>query len=184
MRCGPIVSTKTPYLEEDRSSQMHLMRDVLCNLHDDVTLQGAAMPLISQLLTISRTASPDFIDLAVLYLSARLRMRILPALGRPRKHPFGAYSDYWSVQKVAEEEYPKGQIRSIMTSLVLSPDIWSVDALSLFTSTFISRPIQRAVLTDHRAEAGFLSKTEGVTRLSGWLPTVIHKCVGTAVLWL
>jgi hypothetical protein len=166
------------YLREDRTAQMYLMRDVLCNLHDDVTLQGAAMPLITQLLTISRTASPDFIDLAVLYLSARLRMRVLPALARPRKLPFGAYSDYWSVQKVAEEEYPEGQIRSIMTSLVLSPDMWSVDALSLFTSTFISRPIQRAVLTDHRAEAGFLAKTEGIARLSGWLPTKTYRCVG------
>ena len=136
------------------------------------------MPLITQLLTISRTASPDFIDLAVLYLSARLRMRILPGVGKPRRLPFGAYSAYWSVQTVAEEEYPKGPIRSIMTSLVILPEIWSVDALSLFTSTFISRPIQRTVLTDHRAEAGFLAKTEGIARLSGWLPTKTYRCVG------
>jgi len=136
------------------------------------------MPLITQLLMISRTASSDFIDLAVLYLSARLRMRILPGVGKPRRLPFGAYSDYWSVQKVAEEEYPEGQIRSIMTSLVILPEIWSVEALSLFTSTFISRPIQRTVLIDHRAEAGFLAKTEGIARLSGWLPTKTYRCVG------
>ena len=135
------------------------------------------MPLISHLMTISRTASPDYVDLAVLYLSARLRMRVLPALAQPRKLPFGAYSDYWSVQKVAEEEYPEG-IRSIMTSLVILPEILRVEALSLFTSTFITRPIQRTVLTDHRAEAGFLAKTEGIARLSGWLPTKTYRCVG------
>ncbi len=80
---------------------------------------------------------------------------------------------------MAEEEYPKGQIRSIMTSLVLSPgSIWSVDALPLYTSTFRSRLLQRTVFTDHQAEAVFLSKTEGVARVSGWLPTVIYRCIG------
>jgi hypothetical protein len=63
------------------------MPDLLRSLHDDVTLQGAAMPLISHLVTVSRAASPDFVDLAVLYLSARLRMRTFPVLGRPRKLP-------------------------------------------------------------------------------------------------
>jgi hypothetical protein len=166
------------YLQEDRSAQKQLMPGLLRSLYCDVTLQGAAMPLISHLLTISHEATPDYVDFVALYLGARLRIRNLPSLGRPRKLPFGTYADYWLVQKVAEEEYPEGQIRSIMTSLTSSPEMWSVDALSLFTSTFISQPIQRTVLTDHRAEAGFLAKTEGIARLSGWLPTKIYRCVG------
>ena len=177
--------TVQAYLHEDSTAERAtILPGLLRHLYNDVTLQGSAAPLIRHLDAVARDASPDFVDLTVLYLTALLKLQILPDVGRPRKLPFGKYGDYWAVEKVAEEEYPTGQIRSIMTSLVHSPDIWSVDALSLFTSTFISRPIQRAVLTDHRAEAGFLSKTEGVTRLSGWLPTVIHKCVGTAVLWL
>ena len=177
--------TVQAYLHEDSTAERAtILPGLLRHLYDDVTLQGSAAPLIRHLDAVARDASPDFVDLTVLYLTALLKLQILPDVGRPRKLPFGKYGDYWAVEKVAEEEYPTGQIRSIMTSLVLSPDIWSVDALSLYTSTFISRPIQRAVLTDHRAEAGFLSKTEGVTRLSGWLPTGLHKCVGTAVLWL
>ena len=89
--------------------------------------------MIRHLDAVARDASPDFVDLTVLYLTALLKLQILPDVGRPRKLPFGKYGDYWAVEKVAEEEYPTGQIRSIMTSLVLSPDIWSVDALSLYT---------------------------------------------------
>ncbi len=148
-------------MREDREAGRDILPDLLRKLHDDVT-QGAAMPLIRHLVAVSRDASPDFVDLALLYLTALLKMRMLPALGRPRKLPFGVYVDYWAVENVAEEEFPKGQIRSIMTSLVLSPDIWSVDALSLYTSTFRSRPLQRTVFTDHRAERlSFFPKLKG-----------------------
>ncbi len=34
-------------------------------------------------------ASSDFVDLALLYLTALLKMRMLHALARPRKLPFG-----------------------------------------------------------------------------------------------
>jgi hypothetical protein len=71
--------------------------DLLRNLHDDVTLQGAAMPLIRHLVAVSRDASPDFVDLALLYLTALLKMRMLHALARPHKLPFGVYGDYWAV---------------------------------------------------------------------------------------
>ncbi len=70
------------YLQEDREAQQQLMPSLLRYLHCDVTLQGAAMPLINHLLMVSRAGSSDCVNVTLLYLTARLRMRIFPASSR------------------------------------------------------------------------------------------------------
>ena len=147
------------------------------SLQQDATLQGAGWVLMRHLLLISDGATDDFKDLGILYLNALVRLRLSDAeRPRARKLPYGTFGDYWGVEKSPEEEYAVGQIRPIMTSLLLS-DTWSPDALSLFTSTIPSRPIPRTALTDHRPDAKFICATQGVKEVTGWLPTAVYRCV-------
>jgi hypothetical protein len=54
---------------------------------------------------------------------------------------YGTHSDFLAAENKSDVTTAPGQVTSILTSLQLYEDWWSVEGLSLFASTFVHKPI-------------------------------------------